>query len=216
MVDCLYELVLKQSFDLVSFTAHGHGPHSSHWLGSIADQLVHRLPCSMIVVRPLENERPDVAIRHSYKRLLLTLDGTAVSEAAIPPCAIFAEQMKAEIHMIRVLEPATDWDWSNLGTPTAQTDFTAIEYAREDGNRYLQQQSRSFLDKKIHVQKHLAVHPFPPLAILNEAKNHHCDLIVMGTSSKLGYPRTYLGAVADKVLRGANVSVLIHRPILKA
>jgi nucleotide-binding universal stress UspA family protein len=44
--------------------------------------------------------------------------------------------------------------------------------------------------------------------ILNVAKEHGCDLIVMGTRGRTGIPHLLLGSVAEKVVRKAECPVL--------
>jgi nucleotide-binding universal stress UspA family protein len=54
----------------------------------------------------------------------------------------------------------------------------------------------------------------PARAILDYAAEHDVDLVVMSTHGLGGMKRFMLGSVADKVLRGAPIPVLItkHAP----
>ena len=49
-------------------------------------------------------------------------------------------------------------------------------------------------------------------AILEEAKTGGHDLIALATHGRSGLARILLGSVADKVLRRADVPVLVYRP----
>jgi nucleotide-binding universal stress UspA family protein len=51
----------------------------------------------------------------------------------------------------------------------------------------------------------------PAPAILAYARRHDVDLIAMSTHGHGGLRRLVLGSVADKVLRGANVPILLYR-----
>jgi nucleotide-binding universal stress UspA family protein len=46
-------------------------------------------------------------------------------------------------------------------------------------------------------------------AILQIAREQHCDLIVLGTHGRTGLSRVLLGSVAEKVLRKADCPVLV-------
>jgi nucleotide-binding universal stress UspA family protein len=48
-------------------------------------------------------------------------------------------------------------------------------------------------------------------AILDLATAHRADLIVMSTHGRSGLGRWVLGSVADRVLRGATLAVLLVR-----
>ncbi len=52
---------------------------------------------------------------------------------------------------------------------------------------------------------------FPPDEILEEVKASGCDGIVMGTHGRSGMTRVLLGSVADRVIRGAQVPVVVVR-----
>ena len=45
-----------------------------------------------------------------------------------------------------------------------------------------------------------------------DASVHPTDLIALATRGRGGLKRLVLGSVADKVLRGANVAVMVYRP----
>ena len=52
----------------------------------------------------------------------------------------------------------------------------------------------------------------PASAILEDAQHDEIDLIALATHGRSGWARLTLGSVADKVLRGSRVPVLIYRP----
>jgi nucleotide-binding universal stress UspA family protein len=55
------------------------------------------------------------------------------------------------------------------------------------------------------------VHGVPFQEILETAKRHHVDLIIMGTHGRTGLPHVLVGSVAEKVLRLAPCPVLVVR-----
>ncbi len=61
----------------------------------------------------------------------------------------------------------------------------------------------------MHIRIIACAHP--ATAILNEAAGGEYDLIALETHGRRGLPRLFLGSVADKVVRGASVPVLVHR-----
>ena len=53
----------------------------------------------------------------------------------------------------------------------------------------------------------------PAVAILDYVYDHNVDLVAMATHGRSGVARMLLGSVADKVVRGAGVPVLLRRPV---
>lgn len=80
----------------------------------------------------------------------------------------------------------------------------AAEYVREKGSKLALQGVR--VRTKTVVADRIAE------AILESARSSHVDLIAMATHGRSGLKRLILGSVADKVMRGANVSVLLVSP----
>jgi nucleotide-binding universal stress UspA family protein len=52
----------------------------------------------------------------------------------------------------------------------------------------------------------------PAEAIVNRATETDCDVVAIATRSGGGLERVLLGRVADKVIRGAQVPVLVWNP----
>ncbi|UCH27623.1 MAG: universal stress protein [Trueperaceae bacterium] len=62
----------------------------------------------------------------------------------------------------------------------------------------------------------LAVHfGDPATEIINFADNHDFELVVMATHGRSGVLRMLMGSVAEKVLRGLRVPVMMVRPVQK-
>jgi nucleotide-binding universal stress UspA family protein len=53
----------------------------------------------------------------------------------------------------------------------------------------------------------------PADALVGWAREHPCDLIVLGTHGRSGLKRFVLGSVAEKVVRTAPCSVMVARPL---
>ena len=49
-------------------------------------------------------------------------------------------------------------------------------------------------------------------AILDAAREQHVDLVAIATHGRSGLARFLLGSVADKVVRGTTLPVLLYRP----
>src|SRR5262245_55799720 len=56
------------------------------------------------------------------------------------------------------------------------------------------------------------VHGRPFVEILNDAKSHNIDLIVLGTHGRSAAAQVLMGSVAEKIVRKAPCPVLTVRP----
>jgi nucleotide-binding universal stress UspA family protein len=140
-----------------------------------------------------------------YKRVLLPLDGSALAEQALPHAIAQAKRFEAELILLQVLAPLPRSPL--LGEPDrgrAQTTLNAS--ARE----YLERVVARVQEHGIRVQAATA-EASPPMAITKFAEANGVDLIVMSTRGQSGLSRWLMGSVADRVVRGAAVPVLLVR-----
>lgn len=204
--------------DLVVMTTHGRGPMGRFWLGSVADQLVRDLPMPLLLVRPHETV-PDLRQEAVLKHLLLPLDGSALSEQMIEPAVALGRLMDADYTLLRVIKPPTPL---NFGTERvglgekAQSVLDQIDRLQQQLHQaaaaYLGLVAERLRKQSLRVQIKVAVEHQPAAAILHEAVAPSIDLIALETHGRHGLSRLFLGSVADKVIRGTSLPVLVHRP----
>jgi nucleotide-binding universal stress UspA family protein len=143
-----------------------------------------------------------------YRNLLVPLDGSAMSERALPLAVDIARRADALLRVVRV---------HTLLAPLSSgidlvPDFTLDATLRE--------QERTDLEKTVHrlagqtsVRLASALLEGPVVgALCAHAEATGTDLMVMATHGRGPLSRFWLGSVADKVLRQAPVPVLLVRP----
>jgi nucleotide-binding universal stress UspA family protein len=64
---------------------------------------------------------------------------------------------------------------------------------------------------RVPVESLVLVNEAPAEAIVDAAREHGCDLIVMATSNRVGLERLFLGSVATEVLAHSSTPVLVCR-----
>jgi nucleotide-binding universal stress UspA family protein len=196
-----------QSIDLTVMTTHGRGALSRAWLGSVAHQLIHRLRMPMLLVRPHETEGADIDNPPGINRVLIPLDGSQFSESIIPRALDLGRLSGAGYSLLRVIElPMTDW-----GNGVATLTAINIDAWIEEGEQYLKRLAAPLQAEGLQVTTAVTV-GWPAQTILDYARDHAIDLIVLATHGRSGAARLLLGSVADKVVRGAAVPVLLQRP----
>jgi nucleotide-binding universal stress UspA family protein len=212
VLDALCEHVAETKADLVVMTTHGRGPVSRFWLGSVADGLVRRLTVPLLLVRPREPEDEiDLTKEHLLKHLLIPLDGTPYAEAILKPALALGSLMGAEYTLVRVIEPVPVVGLDVPGYAGAGVDVTLLDRLQALSRDYLDRVAGRLREQGARVQTQVVVNQLAAGAILGEAAASRQDAIALETHGRGGLSRLFLGSVADKVLRGATVPVLVHR-----
>ena len=140
-----------------------------------------------------------------YKRVLIPLDGSVLAEQALPHAIAQARHFQAELILLRVVEPfahARGMSLADLEQIRQQTHTWAREYLERIAADIQQQE---VLVRKVTIDGH------PHTGIAEFAENNQVDLIVMSTRGQSGLSRWSMGSVADRVVRGATVPVLLVR-----
>ena len=182
--------------DLIVMTTHGRGGISRFWLGSVADQLLRRTAVPVLLLRPGPHEGSSPPQFHT---VLVALDGSAQSEAAIGPALTLAGTTPgSRVVLARIIEPAL-----SLVGPEYE------EMERQDATGRLEHLAHRLRLHGVAATAQVAVGPGIAAGIHRLASRERADLIVIGTHGSRGVERLLLGSVADKVVRGATQPVLV-------
>jgi nucleotide-binding universal stress UspA family protein len=208
----------KGPADLVVMATHGRGAMGRFWLGSVADELVRHLSLPLLLVRPHEPP-PDLAKEADLAHVLLPLDGTDLAEQVLPAATELACLMPAaEVTLVRVVKPTTASYYPSEGAVDDEerkllNQVRALqERLYREAEDYLEKVAGRLRARGLKVRTRVAVEAHPALAILHEAKYEHSGLIALATHGRRGLSRLMMGSIADKVVRGAEVPVLVLRP----
>ncbi len=142
------------------------------------------------------------------KRILVTLDGSDFSERALEPVFEIAQQFRAEVVLLRVLAP--DPIAMAAGAGPQYLDLHEMREQRElsEAESYLRGIRAAWQRKGVATEIHVAVGA-PPEMILKVAGGVNADLIAMSTHGRSGLDRFLYGSVAEAVLRGTQVPLLL-------
>jgi nucleotide-binding universal stress UspA family protein len=140
-----------------------------------------------------------------YRRVLIPLDGSPLAEQALPHAIAQAGCFQAELILLKVLEPFPHARGMSLG------DLERIKQrASTWADEYLERIAAGIQQQGVLVQK-VTIDSRPHTGIAEFAESNQVDLIVMSTRGQSGLSRWLMGSVADRVVRGATVPVLLVR-----
>jgi nucleotide-binding universal stress UspA family protein len=204
--------------DLVVLATHGRGALGRFWLGSVADELVRHLPMPVLLVRPRE-EAVELGAEPILKHILLPLDGTPLAEQIIEPALELGGLTGARYTLLRAVGPVlrTLYLPEGRGVEGMASGMLDDIQARQSelltqARNYLEGVAVRLRSRTPHVGTRVIVEDQPAVGILREAEIMGADLIALATHGRRGLKRLILGSVADKVIRGANLPVLVHSP----
>lgn len=208
IVQQLHSYMTDSAADLVVMTTHGRGPITRFWLGSVADALIRQTSVPVLLVRP-RDQLLDLVHEPSINRMLVPLDGSSLAEQVLPYASALGRLTDAEYTLLQAVElPIIAY---STEVPTVVMDSMTPEALREYAQNYLDTVADRLRGQGLRVQTATMINQ-AAASILTYAQEHAIDMIALETHGRTGLARWILGAVADKVIRGATVPVLVHTP----
>jgi nucleotide-binding universal stress UspA family protein len=138
-----------------------------------------------------------------FKRILVALDGTPVSESVLAPAAILAKRCGAEIALVRAAMKAAPSEMARRALPPA---------ALLDIQAYLDTLASCLRGEGLSIQVSVPLRP-PAEGLLEQAETLHADLIVMATHGRSGLQALVHPSITWQVLTRSPVPVLVWRGV---
>lgn len=143
-----------------------------------------------------------------YKKILVPLDGSRLSEGILPYARVFAKGLKVPVELLVVIGLETLSAFSDPGQGR-YVDIVEADMKR-NSQSYLKGIARSFPDPAM-VTCTTGIGNTAEV-IVKEGSVQSDTLIAMATHGCSGVQRWLLGSVADKVLHAATNPLLLVRP----
>lgn len=146
-----------------------------------------------------------------YRKILAPLDHSKLSEISLDHVKKVAlANSKSEVILLTVLEPVS---FLAYASSTVREDYVLkIERkSRDHAQKYVDKIADRFKKEGISTKGEV-VWGLPADEILQYIEKNGIDLVIMGTHGRSGISRWVLGSVADKVIRGSTIPVLIIPP----
>ncbi|MCC7369245.1 MAG: universal stress protein [Chloroflexi bacterium] len=207
----ILEAAADQGADAVIMATHGRGGLGRLLYGSVTDYILRHSTLPVIVMSPLcerswSSDRP--------LRVLVTLDGSELSEEVLQPLRELLGAARPELTMLRVAE-AIDFikphgdECDACRAARARGTEPDIEPVRL--KRYLESRASDLRAAGMNVE--VETHLGPPASIIvRVADDREVDMIAMATRGRGGLRRVLLGSVTTETLRQARVPLLLVRP----
>ena len=210
--EALEEHRRKIGADLTVMATHGRGPMARSWLGSVADHFARSTAAPVLMVRPDHaNDEVELTGLPSVSEILVTLDGSALSESALEPALELARLYGARATLVRLVEypNRTESVYLPDAVEAIEERLEESRAAAHDELERIATRLRTDGGSPVDLETRVVVHAAE--GILDVAGEREADLIAIASHGRGGLRRLVLGSVADKVLRGSPIPVLIVR-----
>jgi nucleotide-binding universal stress UspA family protein len=188
--DKICELAESRGCDLVVIGAKGHSTVSRILLGSISDFVATHAHCSVLVVRPMDQNRSARPLR-----IEVGYEETAPAQAALEEITQIAWGSQVEFHVVTMT-----YTLSLLG-------FDELTKIRKSGQMVAERLTDLGLNANYHFEQvdHLGE------GLVKFAEDHQSDLVVVGETPRSLLGRALMGSTSRYVLRHAPCTVWITR-----
>jgi nucleotide-binding universal stress UspA family protein len=207
--------LVEKDVDLVIMTTHGRGALQRAWLGSTADGVIRRSPVPILLVRPRAmdaegDEPPDLSDRPPhFRRVVLPMDGSDPAELLLEMTPPLMDPEGSAYLLLRAVPAMVAGGTPYL--PHVIREAHEQDKVKAGARDYLERTAEKLREKGADVETRVETSGQPANAILRVAEEEEADLVAMSTHGRGGVARLLLGSVADKVVRGTKVPVLLYR-----
>jgi nucleotide-binding universal stress UspA family protein len=145
-----------------------------------------------------------------YTNLLVALDGSRFAERALGPALELAARLGARVTLVRVVTPELQTLAITPGVAVSNLELAAqtSEVEMQEAEGYLDTLRRRAAGREVAVSVEVT-RGDPAEMILDTAHAIGADLIVMTTHGRTGFRRLIYGSVAEAVLRGSTIPLLV-------
>jgi nucleotide-binding universal stress UspA family protein len=205
--EAIVDYAAQRDIQQIVMTTHGRTGISRWTHGSVAERVLQAASVPVLLVRAHERELHISPPHVSLQRFLVPLDGSAVAEQVLPSVTATARALGAEITLFQVpiihVSGSLRGDWY---LPI----HGVLETAKQDAEAYLDRMAGRLREQGVVVSTATQIGGVAD-SIIAYAETNRIDLIAMCTHGRTGLGRWTLGSVADRVLRGSRIPILLVR-----
>ncbi len=175
-------------------------PEKSHGIGSLAEELLLRSPVTLCCIR-------DVPADYEIRHILATTDLSENSVSAFEAALTLAEERGAGLTLLHLVHR-----WGQ------KLDAETLRRLHAEAKKALQEWRRSrphLVSRRVPVEEEVLHAVNPAEGILKRARELPADLIVIASHGWTGVAGVFFGSTARRVVRGAEVPVLVTRSPLE-
>lgn len=206
------ETILKQSLEvgasMIALATHGRTGLARWVMGSVAEKVLRASTVPVLLVRSLRklalgDREPGKVEELQVRTILFPTDGSPASLAALEAAKTMAQLFGSGIRVLHC-------DWPIILPGTDLGAMPILPPVPSDKDPLTAEAAERFVQAGLPVER-LSVLGDPAGEILDQSQAPGIDLVVMATHGRSGLSRWALGSVAERVLRHADVPLVLVR-----
>jgi len=193
--------------DLIVMASRGHTGITRVLGGSVADEVVRHAHQPVVVLRSAATGRRIHGRAVRLERVLVALDDSAESRAALEAAVALADPGVTELHLVSVVKSQKRAGYA--GPRRGRIDRDATARALDDVNLWIERLAGTVAARTTcDVYPHIHVDDDIAHGILHVARGFNALMIAMGTRGR-GASRFFVGSVAEEVLENGRYPMLL-------
>lgn len=214
----LLDIARDDKCDLIVICTHGYTGFNQWRLGRVAAHVARHAPVPVLIV-PARDSQPALAGTSGGVRILITVDGSELAEAAISPSLDLVHALAAPeqitVHLLEVVDFFTamvaDADRAKAeASPDIGAEEQALEMARSYLAKLVERIQRENPGVTVTASALLAEDVAKTICDMAEGKQRF-DFLAMATHGRGGLQRWALGSITERVLHTTHLPLLIAR-----
>jgi len=222
ILDCIE----TENIDLVVLCRRGETGLKRWALGSVAQKVFRHSSAPVLALHEsagsLSNQHP---AGQRPVRVLVALDGSALAEESLVPAAVLATALsvpeKGKLHLVRVLPLPEPTNSGEVVSGARQLDRTSAQTSLQMAIESLQGRENLTIATSVVEDPDVAdalirTAEEGVLARAEADARDACDVITIATHGRGGPARWVMGSIAERVLDGTRLPLLVVHPIRPA
>ncbi|MEB3304534.1 MAG: universal stress protein [Cyanobacteriota bacterium] len=145
------------------------------------------------------------------QHLLVPTDGSQLSQRALSQALDLAKALGAQLTLLHV-QPPLPVPLVGMGDMLDPATVDSLsKTAERESERIVKDAQTAGLEAGVAIHTEVVKQDLPYRAIVEAAKRHGCDLIVMASHGRKGLSGLLIGSETQRVLLHAPISVLVVR-----
>lgn len=198
----IIQIVKEKKVDLLAIGTHGRAGMDRVILGSVAERIVRKAGCPVMVIRGRKYV--------GFKRIIVPIDFSDCSRKALEYAIATAKAHNSKLTILHVYEESFIEPYVNAANSEEEAGeiMKEIEFVNEiKYDEFLKTVDLSGVEYEKLLKKGV-----PETDIVEIAMEQQANLIVMGTHGRSGIKHILIGSTSEEVVRAVHCDIIIVKP----